>query len=99
MRLEELLASCPNVSITLQAADLVELGERLISDAFARAKEERNGDPELLSVEEAKKLFGVSENTLWRWRKRGYLEGVPVGGRIKYLRSDCERIIRARDGE
>ena len=99
MRLEELLASCPNVSITLQAADLVEFGERLIADAFARAREEDNDDSELLSVEEAKQFFGVSENTLWRWRKRGYLEGVPVGGRIKYRRADCERIIRSRDGE
>lgn len=95
MTIEEIIANFPNVSLTIQASDLIAFGERLVSETLARAKEEgaKTGDT-LITEDEVRNLFGVSSTTLWRWRKRGYLEGVPVGGRIKYRSSDCQRILK-----
>ena len=95
MTIEEIAKTFPNVSLTIQASDLIAFGERLVSETLAKAKEEgtKHDDP-LLTEEEVRNLFGVSSTTLWRWRKRGYLEGVPVGGRIKYRSSDCQRILK-----
>ena len=95
MTIEEIAMTFPNVNLTIQASDLIAFGVRLVNETMARAKEDgaKQDDP-LISDEEARNLFGVSAATLWRWRKRGYLEGVQVGGRIKYRRSDCERILK-----
>ena len=99
----DLAREYPGVCITIQAADLVAFGERLIADSMkaARADEAARiaaADAEdLVSEAEACQLFGVSKQTLWRWRKRGYIEGVPVGGRIKYHKAECRRIL-AKEG-
>ena len=52
---------------------------------------------ELITDAEACSLFGVSKQTLWRWRNRGYLEGIYVGGRIKYRKADCRQILNKKD--
>ena len=89
----------PGVSITIQAADLVAFGEQLVADTMAKAREDEAARiksaeaEELITDAEACSLFGVSKQTLWRWRKRGYLEGITVGGRIKYRKEECRRII------
>ena len=97
----DLAREYPGVSITIQAADLVAFGERLVADSMkaARADEAARiaAAEDLVSEAEACQLFGVSKQTLWRWRKRGYIEGVPVGGRIKYRKADCRRIL-AKEG-
>lgn len=98
MTIEEIAKTFPNVSLTIQASDLIAFGVRLVNETMARAKEEctKDDDP-LITEEEVRNQFGVSSTTLWRWRKRGYLEGVPVGERIKYRSSDCRRILKGEN--
>ena len=99
----ELAREYPGVCITIQAADLLAFGEKLVADSMAaarsaeaaRIKEAEAED--LITAAEAQELFGVSAPTLWRWRKRGYLEAIPVGGRIKFHKADCKRIL-AKEG-
>lgn len=99
----ELAREYPGVSITIQAADLLAFGEKLVADSMAAARGAEAARikaaeaEDLITAAQAQELFGVSAPTLWRWRKRGYLEGVPVGGRIKYHKADCRRIL-AREG-
>ena len=87
------------MSITIQAAALLAFGEKLIADTMAATRAEEAARikaaeaGEMLTDQEACELLGVTSNTLWRWRKRGYLSGVQVGGRIKYRKSDCLRIL------
>lgn len=95
----ELAREYPGVSITIQAADLVAFGERLVADTMAAARADeaarikRAAAEDLISDTEACRIFKVSKQTLWRWRAKGYIEGVSVGGRIKYRKTECERIL------
>ena len=79
----ELAKQFPQVSITVQAADLLALGSSIVSDTMARYRAEI----------EAREMLGVCDRTLYRWRRAGYIEGVRVGGAIKYRRSDCRAIL------
>lgn len=103
MSIAELAREYPGVSITIAAADLIAFGEKLVADTMAAARGAEAARikaaeaEDLITAAQAQELFGVSAATLWRWRKRGYLEGVPVGGRIKYHKADCRRIL-AREG-
>lgn len=98
----EIARECPQVSITIQASALLEFGRQLVADTMAAARREeadRIKEAEadaLITDEDARALFGVNASTLWRWRKRGYLEGIPVGGRIKYRKADCQRILAGK---
>lgn len=91
MTIEDIAKTFPDASFTIRASDLIAFGERLVTETMARAREEdsMNKEDALITAEEAQELFGVTSTTLWRWRKCGYLEGVLVGGRIKYRRSEC----------
>jgi len=95
----EIARDFPQVSITIQAADLLAFGERLVADTMAAARADEAARikaaeaEDLITDAEACRLFGVSKQTLWRWRAKGYIEGVAVGGRIKYRRADCRRIL------
>lgn len=99
----ELAREYPGVSITIAAADLVAFGEKLVADTMVAARKAEAARIKAASAEEfiseaaAARLFGVSSQTLWRWRKRGYIEGISVGGRIKYRKEECQRIL-SREG-
>ena len=97
--LKQLAREYPEVSITIKATDLVAFGEQLVADTMAKAREEEAArikaaeEEELITDADACSLFGISKQTLWRWRKRGYITGVSVGGRIKYRKKECQRIL------
>ena len=101
MKISEIVRDFPQISISIQASDLLAFGEQLVADTLARQEEalklKTETSNELITDKEAQLFFGVSTQTLWRWRKRGYLQGVPVGGRIKYRRQDCEQIMKSKE--
>ena len=94
----EIAKQYPNVSITVQAADLLSLGTSIVTDTIAKyraeveARERAEKEEKMLTAQEVCKMLGVTDRTLYRWRKVGYLEGVRVGGVIKYRRSECRAI-------
>ena len=95
----ELAKQYPQVSITVQAADLLALGSSIVADTMARyraeieARERAEKEEKMLTAQEAGEMLGVCEKTLYRWRRAGYIEGVQVGGVIKYRRSACRAIL------
>lgn len=95
----ELAKQYPQVSITVQAADLLALGSSIVADTMARyraeieARERAEKEEKMLTAQEAGEMLGVCDRTLYRWRRAGYIEGVRVGGVIKYRRSDCRAIL------
>lgn len=99
MDIAKLAREYPGISITITAADLVAFGEKLVADTMAAARQDEAARNKVASAEEflseadACRLFRVCPQTLWRWRKRGYIEGVLVGGRIKYRKEECQRIL------
>lgn len=91
----ELARSCPGVSITVRAEDLITANSMLIVEARrelesqARAKKEVT----LLTREEVTKRLKIAPSTLWRWQKRGYITPVEMGGQVRYRSTDIERIL------
>lgn len=79
--------------------DLAAFGSSLIAEAMDRqrtaAEQQARAAAEerLLKADEAGQLLGVSARTLARWRKRGYLDAVTLGGQVRYRQSDCRRIL------
>ena len=37
--------------------------------------------------------FSIDASTLWRWRKRGYLVPVSIGGKRRYRLSEIKKIL------
>lgn len=92
MNISELLDSGAAVNLTVSAADLKEFAMNIVDEVkrmdAAKPKEDRR-----LSLREAAELLRVSENTLWRWEKKGYL--VPasrIGRKSVYLQSQIDKL-------
>lgn len=95
MNINTLLESGANVSITVTPTDLKEFALSLIQEAVEIGKKQRKPERYLTQKEVAEKL-NVSENTLWRWRKTGYLVPSKVGNAVHYKLSDIENLLEGR---
>ena len=99
VNITEMAARYPQMCITVQAADLAAFASALIAEAMDRqrtaAEQQARAAAEdrLLKTNEASQLLGVSIHTLHRWRKRGYLDAVTLGGQLRFRQSDCRRIL------
>ena len=104
MDLLELAKTCPQMSVTVRLADLLEAGEELARriaeevEAGVAARAAEVGD-RLVPAREAVVMLGNPDrSTLWRWsQKYGYLTPVKIGARNYYKASDIEKIIRKHE--
>ena len=94
----ELAKQFPNVSITVNASDLVACCRTLIADSRQAYAEQirQEQDEEFLTREQVCKMFSVASTTVWRWTKAGYLPAVGIGGKVRYRRSDCKKLLEQR---
>lgn len=92
MNITELLGTGASVNLTVSAVDLKEFALSLIAEARRLGADAPKEDKELTAKEAAEQL-GVSTNSLWRWRKAGYL--VPrkrIGSKVIYLQSQLDAL-------
>ena len=99
----ELARTCPDVTISVKASDLIEAGrtikEELLLELNAQQPELRVSENEqLLSREETMEKFKISSATIWRWKKCGYLVPVKVGSMDRYRLSDINAILIKKGG-
>lgn len=99
----ELARTCPDVTISVKASDLIEAGrtikEELLQELNALQPEDRVPESEqLLSREETMEKFKISSATIWRWKKCGYLVPVKVGSMDRYRLSDVNAILLKKGG-
>lgn len=89
----------PQVSITVNASDLLEFGKALVKNAIEESAIEirKSVEEECMTRKETKDFFGVTFTTIDRWRKRGYLVPTMVGGRPMYKRSDCLALLNKKE--
>lgn len=91
----ELIKKHPDINITLKGVDLLETVdycikktrkelEQLITDANTETYPSKS---------QVSKILNVSETTLWRWDKSGYLKTIEVGGKRRYRMSDINNIL------
>lgn len=92
MNISELLNTGTAVNLTMSVADLKEFAMNIVDEVrrldAAKPKEDRR-----LSLRETAELLSVSENTLWRWEKIGYLvPAARVGHKPIYLQSQIDKL-------
>ena len=51
-------------------------------------------DDTLISKQDVKERFGVSDTTLWLWGKKNYLVPVKIGRKVMYRLSDIKRMAK-----
>lgn len=50
----------------------------------------------LLSKQDVKDKFSVSDTTLWLWGKKNYLVPIKIGRRVMYRASDIKRLVNGK---
>lgn len=91
----ELAKQCPGLQVTITLGDLVEANTLLIAETRRELEQtitDKNTET-YPSREKVMEMLDVSETTLWRWAKIGYLVPLNVGGKRRYRMSDVQRIL------
>ncbi|MBO7433427.1 MAG: helix-turn-helix domain-containing protein [Salinivirgaceae bacterium] len=95
MSLLDLQKENPNVIIQVSLNDLTEFGQTLI-DKTRKDLEQMITDSNAEtypSREKVMQILDVSDVTLWRWQKQGYLKPLCIGGKRRYRMSDIKKIL------
>lgn len=90
-----LAKECPGLQVTITLGDLIEANTMLIADTKKELEQlvtDQNTET-YPSREKVMEMLGVSQSTLWRWQKAGYLVPLNVGGKRRYRMSDVRRIL------
>lgn len=90
-----LAKECPNLQVTITLGELVEANNILIAETKRELEQlitDQNTEtyPSRAKVME---MLDVSEATLWRWAKNGYLVPLNCGGKRRYRMSDVKKIL------
>jgi len=91
----ELAKAFPDMTISVKLGDLVEANTLLIAET-KRELEQTIADQKTEtypSREKVMEMLDVSQSTMWRWQKSGYLVPLNVGGKRRYRMSDVRRIL------
>ena len=90
------LAQCaPAINLTVTAEDLKNFATQLIEQTKAEMEQSITDSKadSYLSSEKVMEMMEISKTTLWRWKQRGYLVPVRVGGNDRYKLSDIKKIM------
>ena len=82
----------PNTLLVISAADLKEFALELM-DEFANSPKSGYCPDNYLTIAETAKKYGVSESTLYRWTRIGYLPKVKLGGKSFYRESNIIKLM------
>ena len=85
------------ISLTLTEKGAIayarELSERILAENSLQMAEEKDDEDELLTKQEVKEKFNVSDTTHWLWAKKNYLVPVKIGRKVMYRTSDINRLV------
>ena len=84
------------IQYVISKDDLKEILTEIVDeriDFIVKKWEEANRIEELLTTEKAMELLSVSKATMYRWKQRGYLVPIRVGGNDRYRMKDIMKII------
>ena len=95
MNLKQIIQS-GDALLVVSALDLKEFGENLLAEARALNNEQPEAE-RYLTTQQVQELFGVSQNTLWRWGRDGYLIPVKFGRTPRYRKSDIDKLLSGKE--
>ena len=94
-KLTELAKQMPGVTISVGLADLSAWHKEVIADTKKELEEkiaEQKAETHV-SPKRAAEIFDVDLSTLHRWKHKGYLVPVEIGGKRRYRMSDINKIL------
>ena len=88
----------PNMIVSISVGDLVKANKELINETVQNLEQKITdaATETYPSIKKVSELLDVSEPTLWRWRKMGYLVPIRIGGKVRYKMSDVKRLLEER---
>ena len=89
MSINEIINTNPNIQLVVTAADLKEFALELLAE---REKSSNQSD-KYLTIPETAEKYGVSQSTLYRWSRLGYLPKHKLGGKSFYRESDILKLL------
>ena len=92
MNITKLLNSDTSVQIVCSLADLKEVFREWQAERDAEKPEPP--EDKMLSAGEAANILGVTNVTLWRWGKIGYLVPSKAGKKTFYWQSQIDKLLR-----
>lgn len=95
MDIQQLAQCAPAINLTITASDLKDFAALLIAETKAELEQSISDSKAetYLSSEKVMQMMEISKTTLWRWKQRGYLVPVRVGGNERYRLSDIKNIM------
>ncbi len=95
MNIQELAQCAPAINLTITASDLKDFAALLIAETKAELEQSISDSKAetYLSSEKVMEMMEISKTTLWRWKQRGYLVPVRIGGNDRYRLSDIQKIV------
>jgi len=95
MNIQELAQCAPTINLTITASDLKDFAALLIAETKAELEQSISDSKAetYLSSEKVMEMMEISKTTLWRWKQRGYLVPVRIGGNDRYRLSDIQKIV------
>jgi hypothetical protein len=91
MELNEILKGTENALIIVRRDDLLDFAKTYADKILESKPEPAKVSDEIeapISQQEAIKFLGKSRQTLIEWRRKGFISGHRLGGRIYYLKSE-----------
>ena len=92
MSIAEALNMNPNTLLVISAADLKEFALELM-DERTNSSKSNNCSDNYLTIPETAKKYGVSDSTLYRWTRIGYLPKVKLGRKCFYRENDIIKLV------
>ena len=95
MDIQQLAQCAPAINLTITASDLKDFAALLIAETKAELEQSISDSKAetYLSSEKVMEMMEISKTTLWRWKQRGYLVPVRIGGNDRYRLSDIQKIV------
>ena len=93
MNIQEILASNPKGLAIVSLSDLKEFLREIVKEVDSENRVEKE---EYYSSDQVMRRLKISEPTLYRWTRDGYLPAVKVGHRNLYPKSDVEALLKLR---
>ena len=89
-----------HISLTLTEKGAIafarELSNYILAENSLQMADENEDDNELLTKQEVKEKFNVSDTTLWLWAKKNYLVPVKIGRKVMYRTSDIKQLVNGK---
>lgn len=96
MNIQELAQCAPAINITITAAELKDFATQLIAETKAELEQSisESKAEAYLTGEKVMEMLEISKATLYRWKQRGYLVPIRIGGNDCYRQSDINHILQ-----